>query len=57
MCIGQKVVAHELERVYLTSIRGVHTRRVQQSLRLACRRESGYATCCCLIQEKCNMPC
>ena len=31
-CIRQKVVAHELERVCLTSIRAAHARRVQQSL-------------------------
>ncbi len=49
-CIGQRHVAHELERVGLTSIRKAHTRRVQQSLRLACRRAGSCATCLCPIQ-------
>jgi len=49
-CIRQEVVAHELERVCLTSIREAHTRRVQQSLWLARRREDSCATCCCPIQ-------
>ncbi len=49
-CIGQKVVAHELERVCPTSIRRAHTRRIQQPLWLASRWEGSCATCCCLIQ-------
>ncbi len=49
-CKGQRHVAHELERVVLTSIRRAHTRRVQQSLRRARRREGSCATCLCPLE-------